>query len=296
MVVKNKIYIIYLKKFIKNKEIDSRMLNALLTGVNRAYKYAKMNHEEIDKNLNTLFKLVHVTSFNVSIQALMLLNQVIESREDMVNRYFNALYRRMFDLEWRNTAKQTYFLNLLYNSLIKDESLPRIKAFVKRLLQICFSQNVPFVCGSFMLISELLKVKKNLFQLDHSQLAKNAITASSENGNKFEDDDEEENFVDVKDESDNEVNNNNSHEKNEDEDSTNLKRKKSTSWVHKSNVVFKRHDKYDYKERNPLYCGADKTLTYELHLFTRHYHPTVVVFANKLMNVRIIFHYKLLNL
>ena len=157
------------------------MLNALLTGVNRAYKYAKMNHEEIDKNLNTLFKLVHVTSFNVSIQALMLLNQVIESREDIVNRYFNALYRRMFDLEWRNTAKQTYFLNLLYNSLIKDESLPRIKAFVKRLLQICFSQNVPFVCGSFMLISELLKVKKSIFQLDHSQLAKNSITASSEN-------------------------------------------------------------------------------------------------------------------
>jgi ribosome biogenesis protein MAK21 len=276
------------------------MLNALLTGVNRAYKYAKMNHEEIDKNLNTLFKLVHVTSFNVSIQALMLLNQVIESREDMVNRYFNALYRRMFDLEWRNTAKQTYFLNLLYNSLIKDESLPRIKAFVKRLLQICFSQNVPFVCGSFMLISELLKVKKNIFQLDHSQLAKNAITATSNDGNKFEDDDEEEKFIDVKDESDNEAINNGSHDEidEENEDSTNLKRKKSTSWVHKSNMVFKRHDKYDYKERNPLYCGADKTLTYELHLFTRHYHPTVVVFANKLINVRImiIFKYHLLSI
>lgn len=270
------------------------MLNALLTGVNRAYKYAKMNHEEIDKNLNTLFKLVHVTSFNVSIQALMLLNQVIESREDMVNRYFNALYRRMFDLEWRNTAKQTYFLNLLYNSLIKDESLPRIKAFVKRLLQICFSQNVPFVCGSFMLISELLKVKKSIFQLDHSQLAKNSITASSEN--KLDEDDEEEKFVDIKDESDNEANNNGNNDESEneveDDESKNLKRKKSTSWVHKSNVVFKRHDKYDYKERNPLYCGADKTLTYELHLFTRHYHPTVVVFANKLMNVsRIIMMY-----
>ena len=88
---------------------------------------SKVDHEEIENNLNTLFKLVHVTSFNVSIQALMLLNQVIKSREDVMNRYFNALYRRMFDLEWRNTAKQTYFLNLLYNSLAKDQSLTRMK-------------------------------------------------------------------------------------------------------------------------------------------------------------------------
>jgi ribosome biogenesis protein MAK21 len=86
-----------------------------------------VDHDEIDKNLNTLFKLVHVTSFNVSIQALMLLNQVMDSRDDMIHRYYNALYKRMFDLEWRNTAKQTYFLNLLYNSVIKDEAILRIK-------------------------------------------------------------------------------------------------------------------------------------------------------------------------
>ena len=89
-----------------------------------------MDHDEIDKNLNTLFKLVHVTSFNISIQALMLLNQVMDSRDDMIHRYYNALYKRMFDLEWRNTAKQTYFLNLLYNSVIKDEAILRIKVSV----------------------------------------------------------------------------------------------------------------------------------------------------------------------
>lgn len=90
-----------------------------------------MDHEEIDKNLNTLFKLVHVTSFNVSMQALMLLNQVVDSRDDMIHRYYNALYRKMFDLEWRNTSKQTFFLNLLFNSLKKDEAIPRIKVILK---------------------------------------------------------------------------------------------------------------------------------------------------------------------
>ena len=157
------------------------MLNALLTGVNRAYKFAKMDNEEIDNNLNTLFKLVHVTSFNVSIQALMLLNQVMDSRDDMIHRYYNALYKKMFELEWRNTSKQTYFLNLLFNSIKKDEAVPRVKAFSKRLLQICFSQNVPFVCGSFMLISEVMKVKKSIFQFDTSLLAKhNILTNNSE--------------------------------------------------------------------------------------------------------------------
>ena len=250
-----------------------------------------MNNEEIDKNLNTLFKLVHVTSFNVSIQALMLLNQVMDSRDDMVNRYFNALYKRMFDLEWRNTSKQTYFLNLLYNSLIKDEALPRIKAFIKRLLQICFSQNVPFVCGSFMLISEIMKVKKGIFQLDGSLLASNAILTSAENKeimSKFGEDDEEERFVDAKSDDENEEAKN---DEDQDEPETNgsAKNGKNGSWVHKKNIIFKKHDKYDYLERNPLYCGADKTLTYELLPFTRHYHPTVVVFANKLMNVCILF-------
>ena len=86
-----------------------------------------MNHEEIDSNLNTLFKIVHVTNFNVSIQALMLLNQVVESRDDMLNRYYNALYRKMFDLESKSTSKQTYFLNLLFNSINKDDAIPRIR-------------------------------------------------------------------------------------------------------------------------------------------------------------------------
>ena len=86
-----------------------------------------MDNEEIDKNLNTLFKLVHVTSFNVSMQALMLLNQVMDSRDDMIHRYYNAFYRKMFDLEWRNTSKQTFFLNLLFNSIKKDEAIPRVK-------------------------------------------------------------------------------------------------------------------------------------------------------------------------
>lgn len=106
------------------------------------------------------------------------------------------------------------------------------------------------------------------------------------------DDDDEEHFVDV---------NSSGEEEKEDEEIKGEKKKKiinskiekkkiintSSSWQHKKNIVFKRHDHYDYHERNPMYAGADKTLTYELLPLSRHYHPTVVVFANKLLNVRI---------
>ena len=144
-----------------------------------------------------------------------------------------------------------------------------------------------------MLVSEILKAKKNVLQLDHSVLSKNDLLSIKDEkkfDEKFGEDDDEERFVDVKvDEDDAEKENdedespksngsNGAHADNGDDEN------QKGSWIHKKNIIFKRHDKYDYQERNPLYCGADKTLTYELLPFTRHYHPTVVVFANKLMN------------
>jgi len=126
-----------------------------------------------------------------------------------------------------------------------------------------------------MLISELMKLKPNLFQFDSSLLSINHI--ADNDLEKFKNDEEEE-FKDVKSDDD---------ENNKDEEKTDNVNAKNTngSWIHKKNIVFKKHYKYDYQERNPLYCGADKTLTFELLAFTRHYHPTVVVFANKLLNV-----------
>jgi ribosome biogenesis protein MAK21 len=143
-----------------------------------------------------------------------------------------------------------------------------------------------------MLISEIIKSKKSVFQLDHSVLSKNKLLGNENSfDSKFAEDDEEEKFVDVKSESEEEKDDVSEKDENEEEDddertngSKNCTNKMDASWIHKKNIVFKRHDRYDYQERNPLYCGADKTLTYELLPLTRHYHPTVVVFANKLMN------------
>lgn len=54
------------------------------------------------------------------------------------------------------------FLNLLYKSLKADAVLRRVKAFVKRLLQVSAQQNASFICGALFLVSELMKAKPGL--------------------------------------------------------------------------------------------------------------------------------------
>lgn len=58
-----------------------------------------------------------------------------------------------------------------------------------------------------MLISELLKSKNSIFQLDHSVLSRNSLLSSGTSDlSKFGDqDDEDEKFTDVKEESENEA-------------------------------------------------------------------------------------------
>ncbi len=118
---------------------NMQRVSAVCLGLLLLVKYSKdryqVDNSDIDNNLNTLFKLVHITTFNVSIQTLMFLNQIIDSREDMLHRYYNALYRKMFDLEIKNTSKQKYFLNLLFNSINKDDAVPRIKVSRGRCLK-----------------------------------------------------------------------------------------------------------------------------------------------------------------
>lgn len=63
-------------------DIDSRMMAALLMGVNRAYPFAWLGQNEMKEHIDTLFKLVHVCSFNISLQTLCLLYQIVGHSAD----------------------------------------------------------------------------------------------------------------------------------------------------------------------------------------------------------------------
>lgn len=87
------IYFSFFRACIKKKDIESKMLSALLSGVNRAYPYAGSGDEKVKAQLDTLFKVVHLVKFNTAVQALMLLFQVMDSQQSISDRYYVALYR-----------------------------------------------------------------------------------------------------------------------------------------------------------------------------------------------------------
>lgn len=87
------IYFSFFRACVKKKDIESKMLSVLLSGVNRAYPYAGSGDEKVKEQLDTLFKVVHLVKFNTAVQALMLLFQVMDSQQTVSDRYYVALYR-----------------------------------------------------------------------------------------------------------------------------------------------------------------------------------------------------------
>jgi ribosome biogenesis protein MAK21 len=72
------VYLAFFNACLKKGEPDTRMMAAILTGVNRAYPFANINSTKLDNHINSIFKVVHFGSFNVSLNALNLLFQVRE--------------------------------------------------------------------------------------------------------------------------------------------------------------------------------------------------------------------------
>lgn len=75
------------------------------------------------------------------------------------------LCRKLLDPGLSSSSRQSMFLNLLYKSLKADIVLRRVKAFVKRLLQVSAEQSASFTCGALFLLSEVMKAKPGLKML-----------------------------------------------------------------------------------------------------------------------------------
>ncbi|XP_009955756.1 PREDICTED: CCAAT/enhancer-binding protein zeta-like, partial [Leptosomus discolor] len=87
------LYFCFFWNCIKKKDVESKMLSALLCGVNRAYPYAETGDEKVKEQMDTLFKVLHLVNFGTGVQALMLLFQVMDSQQTVSDRYYAALYK-----------------------------------------------------------------------------------------------------------------------------------------------------------------------------------------------------------
>jgi len=241
----------------------TKLLSGLLTGVNRAYPYVEGMDETYDDQLNTLFKLTHMKHFNTSIQAFMLIYQVMESRQSLSDRYYQALYAKLLDTDI-NTSKHTMFLNLLYKSMKNDPVLKRVKAFIKRLLQVCSQYKTSLLCGVLYLISEVIKNNPGI----------NSMVVQAE------DDDEDEHYVDAPLEGDETSKFNSSDDECKNKDvPIETKGKGSWTFVNQND----KHVNYSSNHRNPLYANADKACLWETSPLISYFHPSVMHFANSLV-------------
>ncbi|XP_066576985.1 CCAAT/enhancer-binding protein zeta [Amia ocellicauda] len=275
------IYFSFFRACVKKKDVESKMLSALLSGVNRAYPYANAGDEKIKEQMDTLFKVVHLVKFNTAVQALMLLFQVMDSQQTVSDRYYVALYKKLLDPGLSQCSKQSMFLNLLYKSLKADIVLRRVKAFVKRLLQASSEQNPTFICGALFLVSEVMKAKPGLRVL----LQENG-EGEEETFADLDDDDEEERFVDADEEDQGQK-----LSKEEEQGQKQTKKaekaaqsKPAASWVHQQNLEGgKNMGSYDPMHRNPAFCRADNTSLWELSMLASHFHPSVAFFARTIL-------------
>ncbi|XP_026525138.1 CCAAT/enhancer-binding protein zeta isoform X2 [Notechis scutatus] len=263
------LYFCFFQSCIKKKDVGSKMLSALLTGVNRAYPYAQTSSEKIKDQMDTLFKVLHIVNFNTSIQALMLLFQVMDSNQTISDRYYIALYKKLLDPGVALCAKPSMFLNLVYKSLKADTVLRRVKAFVKRLLQVTCGQMPPFACGALYLVSELLKIKPGLWV----QLQDHVESDDEEHFHDLEE--QEENLVDA----DKQINNEDIGQSTKPHNQAS-----EASWIHHQNLTGgKGTGSYDPLSRNPSYCEADRTSFWELKKLSEHFHPSVALFAQRIL-------------
>ncbi|KAF3939438.1 hypothetical protein ABW19_dt0202514 [Dactylella cylindrospora] len=226
------------------EESNSKLISAILTGVNRAFPFASIDDDVFNKHLDTLFRITHGSNFNTSIQALTLIFQVSSSKQMVSDRFYRSLYESLLDPRLSNSSKQAMYLNLLFKALKTDHKLARVQAFVKRIIQTASMHQPPFICGVFYMLREL----EGSFPTLKNMLDK-----------PLDDDSEEEDFRDVDDE-------------------------RGATAQKPPTDVQKHGKEYDGRKRDPLYANADRSSMWELVPFLSHFHPTVALYANSLHN------------
>lgn len=257
---------------------ESRLMGALLTGVNRAFPYSKADQDETDysKQFESLFQVAHAQSLTSATQALSFLFQVAQSNSVVSDRFYRALYSRIPDTTSAGESKQALFMNLLFKAMKADVSAKRLKAFSKRLLQAALHGSPGFSAAALMVISEVMVMRRK-------GLLKSFVVLS-------EGDDADEEFRDVDDSDDDDDKaavGEDGVEKG-DSDAASPGRDEGPDAVsaaavaHPLPVIIVWGSGYEPAKRDPLYARAEESCLWEIVALCSHYHPSVVSFARQL--------------
>ncbi|XP_012270872.1 CCAAT/enhancer-binding protein zeta [Orussus abietinus] len=270
------VYFAFFKACLKKGEPDSRMMAAILTGVTRAYPFVRTDTNQMQDHIDSVYKVVHVGSFNVSLNALSLLYQVTGKDEAQSNRFYSTFYRKLLDPQIGVVSKRAVFLNLLYRVLRGDPSITRLCASLKRLFQAILYYSANMACATLYVISKVLQSRKDakyIFQRCRI-FVKQEHNHNLSNGEDLKLPKIEEANVTTNDPENSIILPNIQVESVVDMDEDDTKDELQDQ------VKDEENRPYDPFCRNPLHANAARSFFYEFAAMSAHYHPSVSLFAN----------------
>ncbi|CAH8359277.1 unnamed protein product [Eruca vesicaria subsp. sativa] len=304
-------------------ELDSRILSALLTGVNRAFPYVSTDEADdiVESQTPVLFKLVHSKNFNVGVQSLMLLDKISSKNKIVSDRFYRALYSKLLLSSAMNSSKAEMFIGLLLRAMKNDINIKRVAAFSKRILQVALQQPPQYACGCLFLLSEVLKARPPLWNMvvqresvveeedvEHFEDVKeeddiDPIKEAEKEGNVVEVDHEDDKITSRDDDDDNSSDDEEAlaaRQSDEEDDYASddgeelfIKEtsQKTMEVVNDSEKISQAPLKssclpggYDPRHREPSYCNGDRVSWWELVVLASHAHPSVATMAGTLLS------------
>ncbi|KAL4387397.1 hypothetical protein GQ457_09G004360 [Hibiscus cannabinus] len=269
-------------------ELDSRLLSALLMGVNRAFPYVSSNEADdiVDTETPILFQLVHSKNFNVGVQALMLLDKISSKNQVVSDRFYRALYSKLLLPAAMNSSKAKMFIGLLLRAMKSDVNLKRVSAFSKRILQVALQQPPQYACGCLFLISEVLKARPQLWNtmLQNERKYTDIHVGEAANSDSSEDEGVLPSY------SDDDVS--------EDANELIIRETPKDFRVQEPKTISNQNASkppksttksflpggYDPRHREPSYSNADRASWWELMVLSTHVHPSVATMASTLLS------------
>ncbi|KAL3078471.1 hypothetical protein niasHT_032767 [Heterodera trifolii] len=161
---------IYLKLFhilvAKDALADHpKLLPLLITGLNRAFPYAKGRTSEVLDNVDSLYTIVQTAKFSTALSVLRLLLQIHSASDGLSDRFYTAFYRRLLNLQPGNQQHDSQLFTLAQQVLRNDLVECRVRAFLKRFFQIALSANSAFAAAILLMCHSVVRERPQLIKM-----------------------------------------------------------------------------------------------------------------------------------
>ncbi|KAI6190400.1 CBF/Mak21 family protein [Aphelenchoides bicaudatus] len=180
-----RIYFSLFKILIVKDATSSRLLEMVVRGANQSFPYAKDRSSELTVETDDFYKLVHTTpKLSTALSILNLLYQMQTYNSNLSDRFYSVLYQRI--LRVRSSSADAKFFYLMRQALKTDTVIERVRAFVKRLMQLALNNSASFAAAALLTYDELLKDKPSVIKVGDEKMQKELVTKLDGSGYKPE--------------------------------------------------------------------------------------------------------------